>query len=99
MSLAFGRLRALESQYEQAFRKARDFKFLNNSARKVLRDKLGIDPDVIDSAGSTNQDQASSAASTTPKGTTISVTAPDGSVHQFPDEVSANKFRQLAGIK
>jgi hypothetical protein len=29
----------------------------------------------------------------------ISVTAPDGSVHSFADQASANKFRQLAGIQ
>jgi hypothetical protein len=57
MSLAFGRLRALESQYEQAFRKARDFKFLNDSARKVLKDKLGINPDEVDAPGAMNQQQ------------------------------------------
>jgi hypothetical protein len=32
-------------------------------------------------------------------GTGISVTAPDGSVHTFPDQASANKFKDLAGIK
>lgn len=29
----------------------------------------------------------------------VKVTAPDGSVHTFPDQASADKFKQLAGIK
>jgi hypothetical protein len=44
--------------------------------------------------GVTNRVRASG-----PTQQTISVTAPDGGVHTFKDQASANKFKQLAGIK
>jgi hypothetical protein len=45
----------------------------------------------------TTIDSGSAKASTQSGGTTV--TAPDGSVHTFPDQASAAKFKALAGIQ
>jgi len=78
MQLAFGRMGALESQYENAFRKARDFQFLNDKSRKVLKDKLGVDPNQLDPVGGT----------TGPAGGRpgmVKLQAPDGTIREVPE--------------
>ena len=49
LELAFGRFDAIKEQWNNAFRKPADFKFINPNARKTLT-KFGINPDEIDAA-------------------------------------------------
>lgn len=44
IELAFGRLRALDEQFANAFKKPRDFRFLSDKSIQILRDKIGVDP-------------------------------------------------------
>jgi hypothetical protein len=95
LHLAFGRLDAVKRQYEEAFKKQKDFRFLTPQSEKIAKNKLGVDPNELEGPG-----VQSAPSVTAPQGNTnISVTAPDGSVYQFPNQASANKFKQLAGIK
>jgi hypothetical protein len=48
LHLAYGRLAGLTSQYENAYNRARDFKFTNTESENILKNKLGIDPDALE---------------------------------------------------
>lgn len=106
MNLAFGRLRALEDQYQNAFRRARDFRFLNDRSRAILKDKLGIDADAIDNPGGApppvsapaGQGPAASAPTGQEPGK-VSVVAPNGKTYFFVSQAAADAFKREAGIR
>jgi hypothetical protein len=98
MGLAFGRMYALESQYENAMHKPRDFRFLNEAARHVLRDKLKMNPDELDTPkGMGFRAPVPGDGSTQPPaapGQTVKLQAPDGTIKDVPAD-QAEHYIQL----
>lgn len=72
IELMFGRIKALESQYEGAMGRAKDFRFLSPESRKILKG-LGADVDSIDEVAGTGTRSAAGTQSA-PVGTTSTVT-------------------------
>jgi hypothetical protein len=64
LELAFGRMQAVKDQYEGAFKKQKDFKFLTPVAEKIARDKLGVDPNEAEGETTQPQQNATAAAIT-----------------------------------
>jgi hypothetical protein len=67
LKLAFGRLQAVKDQYEQAFKKQKDFKFLTPLSEKIARDKLGVDPGEIEGQGTIAQPKTAPPTNTDPR--------------------------------
>jgi hypothetical protein len=76
-----------------------DSKYANYQKQAAYTQKLhGLDPNmtpILAKDGSISGQQGSPSARA---GGTVQVTAPDGSVHTFPDQKSADAFKKLAGI-
>jgi hypothetical protein len=90
IQLAFGRLAALDDQYQNAFRKPRDFKFLSPKAMKVLKEKLGLDPDALDSSRSAAQTGVE-------VGGTVKMRAPNGQETDVPAD-QVEHFKQRGAV-
>jgi hypothetical protein len=80
-------MHALDDQWQNAFRSSRDFKFLNPTAQKVLKEKLGLNPDEAEGVSSPKVAPAA--------GKTVKMVAPDGvEIVDIPEE-DATAWEQL----
>lgn len=82
VELIGSRVSALQDQYDRGFGKPQNFKFFTPKSEKILQELSGESP----------------TATPTAPGGSISVTAPDGSVHPFATQAEADAFKRLAGI-
>ncbi|MFH1739490.1 MAG: hypothetical protein ABIH23_10830 [bacterium] len=76
LEVAEGRLSALRGQWKNAFRKVPDFAFIDTVERKILKDILKVDPDLIDPGGAA-KGQGEEGAIMDPQG---NLTFPDGTI-------------------
>lgn len=93
------RLDVISDQYSGGMGKPRAFHILTPEARQTLQKLGGLDLIQTDQGGADAPSPAVAAPAAGGGQGLVSVTAPDGSVHSFPDQASADNFKHLAGIK
>lgn len=90
INLAFGRLAAQEEQFRNAFHKPRDYEFLAPDSRKILREKLGMNPDELDPVGAAR----AAAPAAAPPTLVPNVTRVNGWLYLGGDPNNRNSWRQ-----